>query len=63
MRRLRRILDGLANRLGHLGSLTQTHADMAVAVADDDQCAEVEAFAALDHLGHAADLHDRLFEI
>jgi hypothetical protein len=59
---LLRVLDALADRLGHLAGLAQADADMARAVTDDDDRAEAEAAAALDDLGHAVDLDDALLE-
>src|SRR6185369_293856 len=50
------------DRLGHLARLAQPDADVAGAVADDDDRAEAEAAAALDDLGHPVDLDDALLE-
>ena len=54
--------DALANGIRHFAGFAQSDANAALAVADDDEAAEGEAAAALDHLGHAVDLHDALFE-
>ena len=59
---LLRVLDALADRLGNLARLAQPNADVAGAVADDDDRAEREAAAALDDFGDAVDLDDTLFE-
>ena len=56
------VLDALADGLGNLAGLAQPAADVARAVADDDDRAEAEAAAALDDLGDAVDLDDALFE-
>src|SRR5580704_13083888 len=56
------LLDGFANRLGHFGRLADSEPDLAFAVADDDECAETETFAAFDDLRDAIDAHDRLFK-
>ena len=36
--------------------------DTALLVADDDERRETEALAALDHLGHAVDVHELIDE-
>ena len=59
---LLRVLDPLADGLGHLARLAQPGAHHAAAVADDDQGAEAEAAAALDDLRDAVDLDDLLLE-
>jgi hypothetical protein len=56
------VLDALADRLGDLAGLAQADPDVAGAVADDDDRAEAEAPAALDHLRDAVDLDDTLLE-
>ena len=56
------VLDALADRFRNLAGLAQPDADVAGAVADDDDRAEAEAPAALDDLGDAVDLDDALFE-
>src|SRR5688500_17138036 len=57
------VLDALANRLGHFAGLADPGTDRAVAVADDHHRAEAEAAASLDHLAHAVDLDDLLFQV
>src|SRR5450756_1083282 len=59
---LLRVLDALADGLGHLAGLAEPGADVAVAVTDDDDRGEAEASPALDDLGDAVDLDDTLFE-
>src|SRR5687768_463520 len=59
---LLRVLDALADGLGHFACLAQPDANMALAVTDNDDRAEREAPAALDHLGNAVDLDDTLLE-
>src|ERR1035437_2982973 len=56
------ILDALADRLGDLAGLAQADPDVAGAITDDDDRAEAEATAALDHLRNAVDLDDTLLE-
>ena len=56
------VLDALADRLGDLAGLAEPDADVARAVADDDDRAEAEPPAALDDLGDAVDLDDALLE-
>ena len=60
--RLARLLDALADRLGHFARLADREADAALAVADDDERLEAEALAALDDLRDAVDADDGLFE-
>src|SRR5690606_29989588 len=60
------LLDGrrcLGDRLGHLAGLAVAEAHPALAVADDDQCGEAEALAALHGLRHAVDVHERLDQL
>src|SRR6476620_4685772 len=59
---LLRVLDALADRLGHLAGLAEPGADVARAVTDDDDRGEAEAAAALDDLRDAVDLDDALLE-
>jgi len=59
---LLRVLDTLADGLGDIAGLAQADADMAVAVAHDDDRREREAAAALVDLGDAVDLDDALLE-
>src|SRR6185312_11759041 len=54
------LLDALVDRRGHLLGLAVSDADLAVAVADDDQRGEAEAPATLHDLGHAVDGHHAL---
>ena len=61
--RLLRRLDALLDRRGHFLRLADAEADDAVAVADDDQRAEAQVLAALDDLGDAADVHDRVLQV
>jgi hypothetical protein len=56
-------LDALLDRRGHFLGLADPEADHAVAVADDDQRAEAEVLAALDDLGDAADVDDRVLQV
>ena len=48
---------------GHFLGLADAEADHAVAVADDDQRAEAEVLAALDDLGDAVDVDDRVLQL
>ena len=57
----RGLLLGFFNGRGHLVSLAIAPADLALAVADDDQGREAEAASALHHRGAALDL-DRLVD-
>src|SRR5690349_2017628 len=59
---LLRVLDALADGLGHLAGLAKPGTDVALAIADDDDRAEAEAPAALDDLRDAVDLDDALLE-
>jgi hypothetical protein len=61
--RLLRRLDALLDRRGHFLGLADAEADHAVAVADDDQRAEAQVLAALDDLGDAADVDDRVLQL
>ena len=61
--RLLGLLDALADRLGHFVRLAETEADVAGAVADDDERAEAEPPAALHDLGDAVDVHHFLFQL
>src|SRR6187431_1961733 len=61
--RLLRRLDALLDRRGHFLRLADAEADHAVAVADDDQRAEAQVLAALDDLGDAADVDDRVLQV
>ena len=54
--------DGFANCLGHFGRLTDGETNLAFAVADDDERAKAETFAAFDDLGDAIYSYDRLFK-
>ena len=54
------LLDALGDRRGHLLGLAVADADLAVAVADDDERGEAEAPTALDDLGDAVDRDDAL---
>src|SRR5262245_20385144 len=56
------VLDALPDRLGDLTGLAEPHADVALAVTDDDDRAEAEPPAALDDLGDPVDLDDALLE-
>src|SRR4029077_642986 len=47
---LLRVLAALANRLGNFVRFAQAHADVAVAVTDDDERGEAEAAGAPPHL-------------
>src|SRR5260221_3897710 len=60
---LLRVLDALLDRVGHLVGLPETGADVAAAVADDDDRREAEAPSALHDLGHAVDLDDTLGDL
>ena len=53
----------LADRLRHLARLAMSEADAALLVADDDERREVEAPAALHHLGHPVDVHEAVDEL
>src|SRR5262249_11185798 len=57
------LTDPRADRLGTFLRLAQAEPDAAGAVADDDQCAEAEAPATLDDLGHAIDVDDLLLQL
>ena len=59
---LLRVLDALADGLRHFAGLAQADADVAGAVADDDDRAEAEPPPALDDLRDTVDLDDALFE-
>ena len=56
------VLDPFPDRLGHLASLAQAGAHVAVPVADHDHGAEAEPPATLDDLGHPVDLDNALLE-
>ena len=56
------LLDALANRLGNFARFADGKADLALAIADDDERAEAEALSALDDLRDAIDAHDGFFE-
>ena len=60
---LLRRLDPLLDRRGHFLRLADAEADDAVTVADDDQRAEAQVLAALDDLGDAADVDDRVLQV
>ena len=60
---LLRRLDALLDRRRHFLRLADAEADHAVAVADDDQRAEAQVLAALDHLGHAVDRDDGVLDV
>ena len=57
------LLGRLADRLRHLARLAVAEADAALLVADHDQRREAEPAAALDHLGHAVDVHELVDEL
>ena len=57
---LRAAFAALADGVGHFAGLAEADADLAAAVADDDQGAEIEAASAFDDLGGAVDEHDLL---
>ncbi len=59
---LPRALGAFADRFRHFVGFAQADADVARAIADDDNRAEREASAALDDLRHAIDLDDFLLE-
>src|SRR5262249_23409094 len=61
--RFLRRLDALLDRRRHFLRLADAEAHHAVAVADDDQRAEAEVLAALDHLRDAADVDDRVLQV
>src|SRR5688572_29776920 len=61
--RAARLLSGLADGLGHLAGLAVAEAHPALLVANHHQRREAEAFAALDHLGHAVDVHQLVLEL
>src|SRR5688572_3945169 len=50
-------LGRLADGFGHISRLAVAEADAALLVADHHQGCKAEAPAALDHLGHAVDVH------
>ena len=52
-------LNPFADRLRYLGSLAHSDPDMPLAIADDDERAEVETPAALDHFGDAVNISTR----
>jgi hypothetical protein len=56
-------LDGLLDGDGDFARLPRAEADVAGAVADDDQRGEREVFAALDDLRHAVDLDDLVGQV
>ena len=53
----------LAYRLRHLAGLAVAEADAAFQVTHHHQRREAETLAALDHLGHAVDVHELVFEL
>jgi hypothetical protein len=59
---LARLVVALADGLGNLVRLAQTHADMTRLVADDHERGEAEATATLHDLRHAVDVDDALLE-
>ncbi len=56
-------LDTLANCIGHLSRLAHAHTDMAFAIADNDQGAELERPSTFNHLCHAVNLDDALLQL
>jgi hypothetical protein len=61
--RLPRGFGRLADRLRHLAGLAVAEADAAFQVTHHHQRREAETLAALDHLGHAVDVHELVFEL
>src|SRR5258708_40014701 len=61
--RLLRRLDALLDRRRHFLGLADAEADDPVAVADHHQRAEAQVLAALDDLGDAADVDDRVLQV
>ncbi len=57
------IFSALADRLRDLSGLAQAAADMAVAVAHDDQRGEPHVAAALDNLGDTLDGYDLIGQL
>ena len=53
----------LADRFRHLARLAVTESNPALLIAHDDECGEAEPAAALDHLGHAVDVHQLVDEL
>ena len=56
------VLDALADSLRHLGGLTQTEADLTLAVTDDHQGGELHDTTTLNGLGNAV-RSDYLFNV
>jgi hypothetical protein len=61
--RAARRLRCLADRLRHLARLAVAEAYPALLIAHHHQRGKAEALAALDHLGHAVDVHELVFEL
>ena len=61
--RLLRRFDSLLDGRRHFLRLAHAEAHDAMAVADHDERAEAQVLAALDDLGDAADVHDRVLQI
>src|SRR6185312_5128721 len=59
---LLRRFDRLADRLGNFARFADGKTDFSLAIADDDQRAKAEAFAALDDFRNAVHAYDGLFE-
>src|SRR6185369_7246590 len=53
----------LADRFRHLARLAVPESDPALLITYDDECSEAETTAALDHLGHAVDVHQLVDEL
>ena len=56
------ILDALADRFGDFNGFAETHADLAVLVADNHQRGEAEVLTALDNLCNTVDRYESFFE-
>ena len=57
------VFDALLDSQGHFGGLAHAEADVALAIADDDEGDEGHARTTLDDLGHAVDVDDALLEV
>ena len=66
-RHVEHVLLGIERRLGdgqgHLSGLAHANADVALAVANDDESDEAHATTTLDGLRHAVDVNDALLEL
>src|SRR2546421_12943468 len=57
------VFHALTNGFRILAGLAKTAADIAIAITNNHQCPNTEAPSTLDHLGDAAYLNDRFFQI